>query len=163
MPFTSQYKPFIESEKSVSKTLILPRNVYRITSYKYSDGEQKSLSGDKASLVFVTGIFDKKIYCVKISEVKPDMFFKWLKTIMLKNLKEEDFSNLKLLENLTIKTDKAGKRLYSTLKGKSIINQNIPSFRTYILPNIKQISLVEFKMEAIEKVYGIKKANIEKK
>ena len=91
------------------------------------------------------------------------MFFKWLKTIMLKNLKEEDFSNLKLLENLTIKTDKAGKRLYSTLKGKSIINQNIPSFRTYILPNIKQISLVEFKMEEIEKVYGIKKANIEKK
>ena len=53
MPFALQYKSLIESETSISKTLVLPRNVYRINSYKYSDGKQKTLSGTTSTIVFV--------------------------------------------------------------------------------------------------------------
>ena len=34
MPFTRQYKTFLKPERRVSKSLIKPRNIYRITTYK---------------------------------------------------------------------------------------------------------------------------------
>jgi hypothetical protein len=40
------------------------------------------------------------------------------------------------------------------------MKQTPDPFRTYILPNIKQVAWCEFKMEAIEKIYGIKKSEI---
>jgi hypothetical protein len=43
------------------------------------------------------------------------------------------------------------------------MKQTPDPFRTYILPNIKQVAWVEFKMEAIEKIYGIKRADITEK
>ena len=83
MPFSLQYKPFILSEESVSKSQILPRNIYKITSYQYVDGTTKTLSGTKTSIVFAIGITtDKKLTCIKISDIKPDKFFKWFDSFM---------------------------------------------------------------------------------
>ena len=65
MSFTLQYKPLIESEKRASKTTLVPRNVYRISSYEFSDGEQKSLTGQNSSLIFLIGIYEKKIGITK--------------------------------------------------------------------------------------------------
>jgi len=65
MPYSLQYKPLIESESSVSKTLVRPRNIYKINSYKYKDGNTKSLSGVETSFVFVIGITpDKVVSCM---------------------------------------------------------------------------------------------------
>ena len=61
MSFTLQYKPLIESEKRASKTTLIPRNVYRISSYEFSDGERKSLTGQYWSLIFLVGIYEKKL------------------------------------------------------------------------------------------------------
>ena len=36
MPFSLQYKPLILSEESVSKSQILPRNIYKITSGEFT-------------------------------------------------------------------------------------------------------------------------------
>jgi hypothetical protein len=140
------------------------RKLYKIISYEYADGDTKQFRGSNAVLIFTLGIFRKKVYCLKVTDIKPDKFFRWLKTIMYKNLKESDFDNLKWLENLTPKADKAGTKLYgSSVKGKSIMKETPAPFRTYILPNIKQVAWCEFKMEAIEKIYGIKKADITEK
>jgi hypothetical protein len=69
MPFSLEYKPLIESESSVSKTMIRPRNIYRIKSYKYADGKTKSLAGVETSIVFVIGISPEKVVsCLKITE-----------------------------------------------------------------------------------------------
>ena len=164
MPYATLYKNLIQSEITTSKSKIRVRKLYKIIGYEYADGEVKQFRGSNAVLIFVLGIFRKKIYCLKVTEIKPDKFFRWLKTIMFKNLKEEDFKNRKWLENLTPKADKAGTKLYgSAVKGKSIMKQTPDPFRTYILPNIKQIAWVEFKMEAIEKIYGIKRADITEK
>jgi hypothetical protein len=153
MPFVNQYIPFIESEKSVSKTLILPRNIYRIVSYEYADGERKTLSGNKSSLVFVTGIFDKKIYCIKISEIKPDRFFKWLKTIFLKSLDDKRIDESKQLSELLIITAKSGSSMLSKLKSNTIYSAHPNAFRTYNLAGINQVKVVNLKKDTIKEYH----------
>jgi hypothetical protein len=164
MSYATLYKPLIQSEITTSKSRMRVRKLYKIISYEYADGDTKQFRGSNAVLIFTLGIFRKKVYCLKVTDIKPDKFFRWLKTIMYKNLKESDFDNLKWLENLTPKADKTGTKLYgSSVKGKSIMKETPAPFRTYILPNIKQVAWCEFKMEAIEKIYGIKKADITEK
>jgi hypothetical protein len=153
MPFINQYIPFIESEKSVSKTLIKPRNIYRILSYEYADGERKSLTGNKSSLVFVTGIFEKKVYCIKISEVKPDNFFKWLKTIFLKSLNDKRINESKELSELLIITAKAGGTMLSKLKSNAIYSSHPNAFRTYNLDGINQVKVVNIKKDTIKQYH----------
>ena len=114
MPYATLYKPLIQSEITTSKSRMRVRKLYKIIGYEYADGEVKQFRGSNAVLIFVLGIFRKKIYCLKVTEIKPDKFFRWLKTIMFKNLKEEDFKNRKWLENLTPKADKAGTKLYGS-------------------------------------------------
>ena len=94
MPFALQYKPLIESESSTSKTLIRPRNIYKINNYKYKDGITKSLAGFETSLVFIIGISPEKVVsCLKITLIKPDLFFKWLKKLVRAGLSEEEMKN----------------------------------------------------------------------
>lgn len=156
MSFALQYNKFIESEKSVSKTLIKPRNVYRINSYKYVDGKTKSLSGIESALVFVLGISsDKKISCVKISLVKPDIFFKFLKKMFVKGLDEQKIKSAQKLEELLILSDKGGKKLFGTfLRGDSIYNKEPDPYRTYTLGGIKSVDEISFKKEILAKYYN---------
>ena len=71
MQFTNQYKPFIEKEERIAKNYIKPLEIYRISTYKYADGDIKSLAGINSALVFSIGIYEKKFNCIKISEIKP--------------------------------------------------------------------------------------------
>jgi hypothetical protein len=153
MPFANQYTQFIESEKAVSKTLILPRNIYRIISYEYADGERKTLSGNKSSLVFVTGIYDNKIYCIKISEIKPDKFFKWLKTIFLKSLDDKRIDESKQLSELLIITAKSGGTMVSKLKSATIYSAHPNAFRTYNLKGLNQVKIVNIKKDTIKEYH----------
>lgn len=155
MPFTLQYKPLIESEKRASKTSLRPRNVYRISSYEYADGEQRSLTGQKSSLIFLIGIYDKKLISLKLSEIKPDIFFKWLKTIQLKNLTNQQIDESKSLEELVILDSKTGNKIFDGyVKGKSIYNRKPSPYRTYNLDGIKYIQEVNFKKDILKSFYS---------
>lgn len=152
MPFSLQYIPFIESEKPIAKSKVLPRNIYKIVSYKYSDGTQKTLSGVSTSYVFVLGIFDKKISCIKMSEIKPDKFFKWLKPIFKKGLTEEKLKSAEKLEDLLILADKPGKKMVNLVQQSATIYNNNPNaYRTYTLTGIKQIQEVKIKTDILKK------------
>jgi hypothetical protein len=156
MPFALQYKPLIESETSVSKTLVLPRNVYRINSYKYSDGKQKTLSGTTSTIVFVIGrTTDKKLSCIKISDIKPEKFFDWLKKLYIKGLTEEMWNKAEKLEDLIIKADIGGNKIFNSfVKSDSIIYGDNPNiYRTYTLSGIKQIEEVKFKKDVLKSYY----------
>ena len=159
MSFALQYNRFIESEKGVSKNFVKPRNVYRINTYKYSDGKTKSLSGPETSLVFVLGVTaDKKITCVKISLVKPEMFFKWLSNMTIKGLTEKQFEEAKKLDELLVMGDKEGKKFFSNfLKTHPIYNKDPDSYRTYNLSGIKSIEEIIFKKDVILKYIKVKK------
>jgi hypothetical protein len=157
MPFALQYKPLIESETSVSKTLVLPRNIYRINSYKYADGKQKTLSGTTSTIVFVIGRTpDKKLSCIKISEIKPERFFKWLKKLYIKGLTEEAWANADKLEDLIIEADVKGSKIFNSfVKPDAVMYGDNPNiYRTYSLTGIKQIEEVKFKKDVLKSYYS---------
>ena len=157
MPFALQYKALIESETSVSKTLVLPRNVYRINSYKYADGKQKTLSGTTSTIVFVIGRTpDKKLSCIKISDIKPERFFKWLNKLYIKGLTEEKWANAEKLEDLIIEADVKGSKIFNSfVKPDAVMYGDNPNiYRTYSLTGIKQIEEVKFKKDVLKSYYS---------
>lgn len=160
MPFTQQYEKLFKSESSVGKTLIKPRNIYRINSYQYaSDGKTKALSGNNAAIVFCIGIYQKKLNCIKITDINPNKFLPWLKTILKKGLKEENFDKAISLDELCINSSIGGNSLFnSSIKGKSIYStSNETTYRTYNLSGIKSIELIQLQPSVLKDTYGIKK------
>jgi hypothetical protein len=151
MQFSLQYKPLIESESSLSKTMIRPRNIYKINSYKYKDGVTKSLAGYETSIVFVIGISPEKVVsCLKITLIKPDLFFKWLKKLVRAGLSEEEMKNTESLEDLIIVDNKDGNKIFNQfVKPSRLYIQNPPAYRTYLLKNIKNIEEVKIKKEIL--------------
>jgi hypothetical protein len=149
MPFTLQYNKLIESEKSVSKTNIIPRNLYRINSYTYADGTKKNLSGAKSTIVFVFGKDAQTIYGLKVNEIKPDKFFLWLKTILVKT--PIDWKTIQELDEAIILSDKAGSKLFNSyIKGKPIYNNAKPTYRTYTIKGISNIERIYLKKDVLE-------------
>ena len=155
MPFSLQYKPLILSEESVSKSQILPRNIYRITSYQYVDGTTKTLSGTKTSIIFAIGITpDKKLTCIKISDIKPDKFFKWLKPLFKKGLTESDWTTEQKLGQLLILGDKQGSKVFNQFVKTNPIYSKEPSpYRTYNISGIKQIQEIRIKPDILKSYY----------
>ena len=158
MAFAQQYNKIIDSEKKISKSLIRPRNIYKITSYEYADGTKKTLSGPETTLVFVFGIFDKKLIGIKMTEIKPEEFFKWLKKLFLNNLSEEFIDSSAMFEELIIKADRGGSSIYeSYVKSKTIGRTNKELYRTYTITGIKQITEVMIKKDYIKQYIKISK------
>jgi hypothetical protein len=155
MAFSLQYKPLILSEESVSKSQILPRNIYRITSYQYVDGTTKTLSGTKTSIIFAIGITpDKKLTCIKISDIKPDKFFKWLKPLFKKGLTESDWTTEQKLGQLLILGDKQGSKVFNQFVKTNPIYSKEPSlYRTYNISGIKQIQEIRIKPDILKTYY----------
>jgi hypothetical protein len=151
MPFALQYKLLIESESSISKTMIKPRNIYKINSYKYKDGKTKSLAGVETSLVFIIGISpDKIVSCLKISLIKPDIFFKWLKTLIRAGLNEEELQKAESLDDIILLDNKNGEKIFNQFVKRSRLYLQTPStYRTYLLKNIKNIEEVKIKKEIL--------------
>ncbi len=160
MPFTQQYQKLFKSETSIGKTAIKPKNIYRINNYQYADGKTKSLSGNKAAIVFCIGIYQKKMSCIKITDINPTKFLPWLKTILKKGLKENDFDNAATLDELCINSDiKGGSIFNSYVKGKSIYEvSNEPTYRTYNMSGIKSIEQIQIEPNVLKDMYGIKKS-----
>ena len=153
MQFSLQYKPLIESESSLSKTMIRPRNIYKINSYKYKDGVTKSLAGYETSIVFVIGISPEKVVsCLKISLIKPLLFFRWLVKLFEAGLSEEEIRKAELLEDLIVLDAKDGKKIFNQfVKRSRLYVQNPTPYRTYLLQNIKNIEEVKIKKEILLK------------
>ena len=160
MPFSQLYKPLIQSERSVSKTLIKPRNIYKIQSYEYADGTQKSFIGIHTAYVFVIGIYDKKVNCIKISEVRPQIFTAWFKTVLRKRLNAKTIDESQMLSEIVVRGNFTGNSFFQPkVKPTQIYKQPIPIYRTYILQNIKQIKEINLKKQYIKDLLGIKTTN----
>jgi len=156
MPFARLYLPFIESEYKVGKGLVKPRNIYKIQSYEYKDGNVKTMTGAKASYVFVIGIYDKQLTCVKFSEVTPTIFKLWFKDLFKRGLKEKEIDEAKELSELLHKGNRSGGSFFSSyIKSETIYKGKIPTYRTYLLDNINQIKAVNLKKDFIKALLNI--------
>lgn len=138
------YKKYIKKQVPAVKTSLKTRNIYKIESYEYVDGTKKNFRGPDASLVFLVGISpDKKLSVIKFSEVVPDRFFRWLKTmfkssVTCKQIKQAigDGEFEKLMLSDTMK----GGATFSKLKTDTLYKTDPSAFRTYTLKGIKSIS-----------------------
>ena len=149
MPYTTEYNNLIEKEEGVSKTTIIPKNLYRITSYTYEDGVKKNLNGVKSAIIFVFGKDAKTLFAVKLNDITPKRFFAWLGTLKINT--PVDFDKVQELHEAIIKSDKHGKQIFATkIKGKPIYNNKKPVYRTYIIKRIGSISKIYLKKEILE-------------
>jgi hypothetical protein len=144
MAYANLYRKYIKKQVPAVKTSLKTRNIYKIESYEYVDGTKKTFRGPDASLVFLVGISpDRKLSVIKFSEVVPDRFFRWLKTmfrssITCKQIKEaigsEEF------ETLLLSDTKKGGATFSKLKTDGLYKTDPSAFRTYTMKGIKSIS-----------------------
>lgn len=138
------YRKYIKKQVPAVKTNLKTRNIYKIESYEYVDGTKKNFRGPDASLVFLIGISpDRKLSVIKFSEVVPERFFRWLKTmfkssVTCKQIKKaigsEEFETLLLSDTMK------GGATFSKLKTDGLYKTDPSAFRTYTLKGIKSIS-----------------------
>lgn len=60
MNYAPQYRQYLTSGERIPKTKIQPYGLYKISTYKYVDEGTTRLTGDNETLIFVSGIFQKK-------------------------------------------------------------------------------------------------------
>lgn len=167
MPYASQYNKFFVQESNVAKNQLVPRNIYKIISYEYADGTLKTLTGTKTSIVFLLGITpDKKLLCIKLTEVKPDKFFQWLKKAFKRTVKAEDIDNALIeskIDTLLLRDNRVGTKTFSAVKNDSLYKMAPGSYRTYLISGVKRISLMKLDGEYLKKLLNKKEENKETK
>lgn len=148
-----QYKTTFDFGNRVTKQFVKqnPRNFYRISRYEYSDGDTKSLVGNESSLVFVIGVFENKVNCIKLNEVRPEVFIRWFPTILKPSLKVEDIDKANSLDEIVIFDSLDGNVLFeSKIKTHPIYKQEPRPYRTYNLDGLKYIQQIQLKKEVIK-------------
>jgi hypothetical protein len=148
-----RYKELFEFEKRVQKNYIKtnPRNFYRVSRYEYSDGDVKSLTGTNSSLIFVIGVHDDKVNCIKLNEVRPELFLQWMPTLFKLPITVEDIDNMKLTSDLLVISDLSGNGLFeSKIKGKPLYNSNPRPYRTYNLDGLQYIQEIKLKSDILK-------------
>ena len=69
----------------VGRNKIQPYGIYKISTYDYVDKGRANLRGSEETILFVTGIYDKKVFGLKISNINPIKFFNWFKKVRTKS------------------------------------------------------------------------------
>jgi hypothetical protein len=143
--------------KRVPKGNLQPYGVYKISTYKYADGNKERLAGSEETIIFVTGIYQKKVSALKLSNIPPANFFKWFK-----KLTKNDSVVKRVLESSQIGLydlgdvfDTGGNRIYDGyIKNNKDFVRKGAAYRTYNLDGIQYSTEIFFKQDTLNKYYG---------
>lgn len=150
-----RYVKLFEFGKRVQKGYLKlnPRNFYRVSRYEYADGDVKSLTGNNSSLIFVLGVHDEKVNCIKLNEVGLEIFMRWFPTILKPTIKAESVDSMEMTSDLIIDGDKSGKTLFeSKVKTNAIYRVNPRPYRTYNLDGLQYIQEIKLKSEVLKEM-----------
>lgn len=154
---TQKYRGLLESGKRISKTDIEPYGLYKISTYNYVDKGRTTLKGVDETLIFVTGIYERKVSALKLSNIPPVQFLNWFKKIARSNdndVLNEDRSNIRLSE-LAIPMDMGGNKIYdSYIRNYKGFVEKGAAYRTYKLDGIQFATEVFLKKNVLEQYYG---------
>lgn len=150
MAYTRQYKSFLRPERRVGKSLIRPRNIYRITTYK--GGEPATRSGDDARYIFVIGIVDKMLHCIKLNPIKPIDFTTFIAKLRDKRI---PIGSDQSLEFLLKKFSKDGNNLFGTYikNNNKLYSRTLSNYRTYKIDNITNIYEIRFEQDFLQELF----------
>jgi hypothetical protein len=158
MNHSSKYRLIQEGTgKRVSKGNLQPYGVYKISTYKYADGNKERLAGSEETIIFVTGIYQKKVSALKLSNIPPADFFKWFK-----KLTKNDSVVKRVLESSQIGLydlgdvfDTGGNRVYDGyIKNNRDFVAKGAAYRTYNMDGIQYSTEIFFKQDTLNKYYG---------
>jgi hypothetical protein len=158
--FTRQYTKFLKPEKRISRSELRPRNIYRITTYR--GGKPATKSAEEARYIFVIGILDKKLHCIKINPINPLHFTQLIAKLRDKRLPLS--SDLKL-ELMLKKFDRTGNNLFDTYikNNKKLYRKELNNYRTYFLDKIVNVYEIRFEQDILESLFGEKTTTPEKR
>ena len=160
MPYAAQYLQYVEAEIPVSRTLIRPRNIYRIKNYKDVEGKTHTYNGNNSAIVFVLGIADKKVWAVRMTDIRPVFFWNWMKPMFRPGLIVND--KIKRLEDMLIKDTRNGKKIFENfVKTKQIYSLKPEVFRTYELAGVNTISELKMDLNFLKSYFKLKSEEID--
>ena len=152
MNYAPQYRGYIDMGDRVSKTDIKPYGIYKISTYKYADGDRQTLKGTEETLIFVTGIYQRKVSAIKLSNVQPIKFLNWLKKIVGVNSYTE---GKRRIDELKTPFDIGGNRIYdSYIRNNKDFVAKGAAYRTYNLDGIQYATEVFLNEKTLKQYYG---------
>lgn len=158
MNHSSKYRLIQEGTgKRVPKTKLEPYGVYKISTYKYADGNKERLAGSEETIIFVTGIYERKVSALKLSNIPPVDFFKWFKKLTKSNklFKESLSLPQTAFYDFGERFDRGGERLYTGyIKNNRDFVAKGAAYRTYNLDGIQYATEIFFKKDTLEQYYG---------
>jgi hypothetical protein len=148
--YTNQYKEILKPERRISKSLILPRNIYRISTYV--DGIPPTKVGIESRYVFVIGKIDKKIHCLLLNHVLPASFISFLNKLRDKTKPIEKDQPLSELLKLT---GKDGHQLFETYvkRNRAIYSHKLDNYRSYFLDKIQNVWEIRFEDGFLQEIF----------
>jgi hypothetical protein len=149
--FTQQYQKFLKPEKRIARSLIRPRNIYRIITYK--GGNPITKTGQESRYVFVIGVVNEKIHCIKLNPVRPLFFIELIKKLRDKRVTPN--SQLRL-EYMLKKFARDGSALFDGYikTNKKLYNTDLKNYRTYILDKIVNVYEIRFEQDILDNLFG---------
>jgi len=156
MNYSPQYRLLQDgSGTRIAKTNIKPYGVYKISTYKYADGKSGRLAGTEETIIFVTGVYKRKVSALKLSNIIPDFFFKWFKKLGIQNTSSLDRDEPIGLYRIGKPYDIGGQRVYNAyVKSVPKFIGKGAAYRTYNLDGIQYATELFFNKETLKKYYG---------
>ena len=157
MNYALRYKGMMDKGERVAKTQIQPYGLYKISTYKYTEGKRTNLRGDDETLIFVTGVYQRKVSALKLSNIEPVKFLNWFKKLSKGDdeaLFEGDRTKIPLYEFST-PMDKGGNKVYdSYIKNNKDFVAKGAAYRTYKLDGIQYATEFYLKNNILKQYYG---------
>lgn len=152
MNYAPQYRGYIDVGSRISKNDIRPYGIYKISTYKYADGDRQTLRGTEETLIFVTGIYQKKVSALKLSNIQPIKFLNWLKRVVGVNSYTE---GKKRIDELKTPFDTGGNKIYdSYIRNNKDFVAKGAAYRTYNLDGIQYATEVFLNEKTLKQYYG---------
>ena len=156
----------------VGRNKIQPYGIYKISTYDYVDRGRENLRGSEETILFVTGIYDKKVFGLKISNINPVKFFNWFKKVRTKSPIKPEIIKAPGLEGSVIKVnitadtptafyelskpiDMGGDAIYSTyIKNNKDFVAKGAAYRSYKLEGISYATEYKLNPQTTKQYYG---------
>ncbi len=158
--FTRQYTKFLRPEKRIPRGQLRPRNIYRIVTYK--GGQPPTKQAEESRYVFVIGILQNKLHCIKLNPINPLHFTQLIAKLRDKRIPLD--SNLRL-ELMLKKFDRTGNNLFDAhIKNNgNLYRKDFNNYRTYILEKIQNVFEIRFEQDVLQNLFGEKTSTAEKR
>ena len=152
MNYAPQYRGYLDKGERISKQQITPYGIYKISTYKYADDGRQVLRGEEETLIFVTGIYQRKVSALKLSNIQPLKFIQWLKKVVGTNSYKEGMTRI---NELKTPFDVGGNRIYdSYIKNNKDFVAKGAAYRTYNLDGIQYATEMFLNEKTLKQYYG---------